>query len=302
MYYPARLLGTWWVIILALLAGSGCDKLPFPEDPEQRPLITQLADEQRQQWRKLPLEGAHNFRDLGGYTTSDGRTTKWGMIYRSSDLSELTDRDLAYLQRLHIKQVVDFRSDSERAEAPDRVPEGSQLVIRKVDVAGTDIRQTIEDIMRGDNDTALQDFLIDANRDFAIQFTPVYKDWMHSLTRPDALPQVYHCTAGKDRTGFATAILLLTLGVPEETVINDYLLTNTYSAEHIEDMLFKIKLMSLGQADVVALRSLLGVEEIYLRTALTTIKETYGSFDLYLDRELGIDEATRNALKQIFLE
>lgn len=295
-------LTTWLWLICALLLVAGCDKLPFEQDPSQRPIPAQLPVAEREQWRKLPLEGAHNFRDLGGYKTKDGRTVKWGVIYRSSDLSELTDRDLEYLQGLAIKEVVDFRSDSERDAAPDRIPTGSKPVIRKIEVAGTDVRQMVEDVIRGKIEMDMKEFLIDGNAAFATEFTPVYRDWMQSLNQPGALPQVFHCTGGKDRAGYAAAILLLALGVPEETVIQDYLKTNEFTEDYIDSQLFKIKFLSLGKAQEEEMRDLLGVREIYIRTALDTIKEQYGSFDNYLKQELGIDDAALAKLRNNLLE
>lgn len=259
--------------------------------------------EQREEHRKLPLEGADNFRDLGGYETADGRLVKWGMIYRSGHLHDLTKGDLVYLSRLGLRRIADFRGPTEKDDEPDKVPEGAVGRDYPIDIAGDDLREQVIAVIRGESDMDVSDYLVTANREFATTYTPVYRDWLTSLAREEgALPQVFHCTAGKDRAGFATAVLLRILGVPESTVVEDYLKSNLYLAEYIEKTLGKIRLLSLFRNDGEEIRPLLGVDDAYIRAAFDAIDDQWGSFDAYVAKGLGFTEADIETLKERLLE
>jgi protein-tyrosine phosphatase len=284
------------VVLCTMLAGCGGSEAN--KNADQRIIPSELPADQRQAWRKLPLQEASNFRDLGGYHTVDGRQVQWGKLYRSDSLGNLTDQDLRYLQRLKLKQVVDFRSDIERQAEPDRVPEGAELVIRKVTVEGTDIhamQAQITDGTFGDNDFSAM--LVDANKAFVSDFTPEFKGFIQSLAEDDNLPLVFHCTAGKDRTGFAAAIALIAIGVPEETVKADFLLTNSYTEDIINKRIWMIRFASLFRTSADQVRPLLGVEAQYLQAAFDTIDQQYGSMDNYLLTGLGITPAIRQKLR-----
>src|SRR4029450_8662542 len=116
--------------------------------------------------------------------------------------------------------------------------------------------------------------------------------------RPSQLPALVHCTAGKDRTGFAAAVVLRTLGVPEETVYEDFMLTNTYTASQIERTLWIIRLVSLFRTDPEKVRPVLGAERAYLEAAFDEIRKDYGSFDEYRRKALGFDDAETAAFRQ----
>jgi protein-tyrosine phosphatase len=255
--------------------------------------------------RHVVLEGAHNFRDLGGYASEDGRTVRWGLFYRSDALSELTDADLGKLDALGIKLVCDFRSAEERAEEPDRLPADQapallELPILDESFSPSDFRAKI---LSGDlGDTDLRQMMIEGNRLFATRYAPRYAAMLERLTQPAQLPALVHCTAGKDRTGFAAAVVLRALGVPEATVYDDFLLTNHYTAERIERMLWVIRLMSLFRTDPEQVRPVLGVERAYLEAAFGEIEKRYGSFDAYRRDALGLDDAETAAFRQLALE
>src|SRR5690606_28692555 len=123
----------------------------------------------------------------------------------------------------------------------------------------------------------LDNFLVDANRDFVEQHTPVYREWMQSLLQADAYPALFHCTAGKDRTGFAAALVLAALDVPQDTIYQDYLATNSYTEDYREKVKLFITLRSFGKVDGDTLEPLFGVERRYLEEAFKAIDEHYGS-------------------------
>jgi protein-tyrosine phosphatase len=255
--------------------------------------------------RHVPLEGAQNFRDVGGYQTEDGRRVRWGLFYRSDDLSALTDADLAQLHGLGLKLVCDFRSPEEKAEEPDRLPaertpELVELPIFDESFSPVAFREKITSGTLGDTD--LRRMLVEGNRMFATRYAPQYAAMFERLTQPDQLPALVHCTAGKDRTGFAAAVLLRTLGVPLETVYEDFLLTNHYTAREIERTLWMIRLVSMFRTDPEQVRPVLGVERAYLEAAFGAVDERYGSFDAYRRDALGLDDAETAAFRGLALE
>jgi protein-tyrosine phosphatase len=255
--------------------------------------------------RHVVLEGAHNFRDFGGYTTEDGRRVRWGLFYRSDDLGQLTDTDLSRLHALGIKLVCDFRSAEEKAEEPDRLPAEAppalvELPIFDQSFSPVAFREKITSGTLGDTD--LRQMLIEGNRMFATRYAPQYAAMFERITQIEQLPALVHCTAGKDRTGFAAAVVLRTLGVPLETVYEDFLLTNHYTAGEIERTLWIIRLVSLFRTDPEQVRPVLGVERAYLEAAFGTVDEQYGSFDAYRRDALGLDDAETEAFRRLALE
>jgi len=176
--------------------------------------------------RLIELDGTVNFRDAGGYRTEDGHWVRMGAVYRTDSLDKLTDADLAKLKRLGISVDYDLRTTSERAAGPDRLPEGVRYVV--ANVVGDDsplfsLPKTAEEAAQ---------LMIDGEKSMVSgeSAKTAYSSVFGGLAR-DADGVLYHCTAGKDRTGWASAALLTALGVPRETVMKDYLASNDYRAE-----------------------------------------------------------------------
>ena len=183
--------------------------------------------------RSLHLASAPNFRDVGGYRTSNGKWVRMGVAYRGDALDKLTADENATLQTLGIKVICDLRTDAERAKAPDVVVPGTTVVIDNV--AGTEsaeeaaaTEQLIRDALAaGDAETVKDEFAeIQVDLVTADAAQAAFGSVLHRLSDPANLPTVIHCTAGKDRTGWSTAALLTALGVPRDTVAADYLLSN----------------------------------------------------------------------------
>ncbi len=255
--------------------------------------------------RHVVLEGAKNFRDIGGYATEDGHHVRWGLFYRADDLGDLTDADLARIHELGIQTVCDFRSNEEKAEHPDRLPAADPPEVLELPILDDSFSPAAfrEKITSGDlGDLDLRQMLIEGNRLFATRYAPQYAAMFERLQDAENLPAVVHCTAGKDRTGFAAAVVLRTLGVPEETIFEDFLLTNHYTADEIERTLWIIRLASLFRTDPEQVRPVLGVERAYLEAAFDAIEENYGSFDAYRRGPLGLDDAEAAAFRQLALE
>lgn len=255
--------------------------------------------------RHLALEGAPNFRDLGGYATGDGRTVRWGLLFRSDNLAHLTDEDLEKVEALGIRLVCDFRGADERAQEPDRLPASRPPAVAELEISDPSFSSTAlrERITSGNLESQdLRQLLIDANRLFAGRFAPQYAAMFERITRSENLPALVHCTAGKDRAGFASALILRTLGVPMETVVDDFLLTNHYTAAKIERTLLVIRVVSLLRADPERVRPVLGVEPAFLAAAFDEIDARWGSFDRYRREALGLDDARLAAFRELALE
>jgi protein-tyrosine phosphatase len=254
--------------------------------------------------RHVALDGAHNFRDLGGYRTRDGRSVRWGLFYRSDHLADLSDADLETFAALGIRLVCDFRSPEEKAEEPDRLPASSPPAVAELEIFDESfspkrLREAISSGELGDDPGSV---LVQGNRLFATRFSDRYAAMFERLRRPENLPALVHCTAGKDRAGFASALILRVLGVPVETVYEDFLLTNHYTAARIEWNLWLAEVFSLGRADAEALRSLMGVERRFLEAAFDEVALRYGDFESYRRGPLGLDDAELAAFRDLALE
>ena len=269
-------------------------------DLMERPIHKNNDAFQSEEYRLLPMDGAFNTRELGGYKTTDGRSVKWGVLFRSDKLSDISDNDQKYLQSLGIKRIVDFRSTGEKTEDPNIIPEGINYIESPINVDGA-MRSKIEAVLKGETNKEVKSFLVDANKEFINNYTHVYEDFLRGLIDEDG-PTLFHCTAGKDRAGFAAAITLIALGVSREDVIEDYMKTNIFTKDKIDEMIDKIKLMSLYQADAEILRPLIGVERIYIETAFKTAEEKYGSLENFIREGLNISDDEIQILRNKFVE
>ncbi len=230
----------------------------------------------------IRLEGARNFRDVGGYRTADGRTVRTGLVYRANKLSSLTDADLAKLTAANLTLDVDLRNASERSEEPDRIPEGVRYQV--ADVVGIGNGIGFHEFVPLTLGRALVDAAVSGSSDigqtvgypFMVNFTGsdvAFHDLITAIaTNPDGAT-VYHCSAGKDRTGWGTAILLTILGVPRDVISADFMASNTY----------------LGRGDAVELS--------WLNAAFAQVDRLYGGMDAYVRDGLDIDQATIDALR-----
>ena len=243
------------------------------------------------------MEGAPNFRDLGGYLSANGKQTVWRKIFRSQTLAHLNDSDVAKIKDMGIRTVIDFRGNDEVQQEPSRLPAGINVIRLPIETGNlNDAADIMQLLMSGALDSAqCVDFMQTANRKFVTTFIPQYKAFFEILLQPGNYPLVFHCTAGKDRTGFAAALLLSALDVDWDTVMNDYLLTNHY----LKSSLFT------SQAPEQAMSALCligGVQPSYLNTAKDEIMNRYGSMDNYLRQELNVGNVEKKRLMKYLLK
>jgi protein-tyrosine phosphatase len=271
------------------------------------PIPRHLPPARREPGRRIPFDGPGNLRDLGGYRAADGRSVRWGALYRSDHLGRLSARDLRQLRRLQLATLVDFRSAAEKAERPNRLPPGHGIKVVELPLfddadstgLGADLRARME---RGDLagiDAAA--LLVEANERLVREFTPAYRRFVAEVLAARGAPVLFHCTAGKDRTGFAAAILLRLLGVPEEAIVADYMRSKDYSVAARRRELLLIRLLK-GRELTALVRALLGVEAAYLQAAFDAIDHEYGSFAAYARDGLGLSDADIAQLRKQLLE
>jgi protein-tyrosine phosphatase len=242
------------------------------------------------------MEGAPNFRDLGAYPSENGKHTVSRKIFRSQMLAQLSDSDMAKMKEWGVRTVIDFRGDAEVSEKPSRLPEGVKMIRLPVDLGRNDTLQLMQQLMSGSLDSArCVAFMQEANRRFVTEFIPQYRAFFDILLQAESYPAVFHCTEGKDRTGFAAAMLLSALGVDWDTVMADYLLTN-------QCLKPPAPAPQLPEQAISALRQMRGVQPSYLNAAKEEIIKRYGSIDNYLYQALNVGEAEKDRLKQYLLE
>ncbi|MBU2551690.1 MAG: tyrosine-protein phosphatase [Proteobacteria bacterium] len=251
--------------------------------------------------RRLPLKGSVNFRDLGGYETRDGRRVKWGQVFRSDSLARLSYRDQAYIARLGLKLVVDFRTPAEVEKGADRLPEdGSVEYLQLPIVHGEfDPAAATASLMKGDISWLTEDFMISRYIRKIDEFPAAWGAVINRLVRPDSRPMLFHCTGGKDRAGTMAALILLALGVPEETVVYDHGLSNVYIAGVLERIYKEIRKLDIDPESVA---SYFTAPREGIMAQLEHLKDRYGSAERYLIENGGVSEETLASLKDQLLE
>lgn len=289
---------------LATVSGENIHQLVVDTLPAGRPyfelrFVGGSSDGQRLivAERELPLPGAVNFRDIGGYRTRDGRITRWGRLYRAGSLAELSDEEVAYLGGLGLRLACDLRTADEMERHPDRLPPNTVAWSRPIVGNVSRLRRVITLYRKRHH---IQEVLLAAYVVMLDQNGPVFADVFRATADPANLPMVVHCTAGKDRTGLAVALLLLALGVPEETVIADYTLSNNAYEVLAGRMRPEMsRLYSFG-FDEGQLRPFLLAEARTLEAALAYLRRRYGSLDWYLQKA-GITDDIIDRLRENLL-
>jgi protein-tyrosine phosphatase len=251
--------------------------------------------------RHQPFEGIVNFRDLGGYETTDGRRVKWGRVFRSGHLARVSEKDKMLLKRMGIKVICDFRSPGELEAQPDWLPEdGSTTYLHYPIVHGEfDPVAAMESLQKGDISWLTEDFIIKRYIQKIDEFPKVWGEILEMIADPDNRPLVFHCTAGKDRAGACAALILLALGVPEDTVIHDHGLSNIYIADALKMINERIKALGIDPEEVAPYFT---APRNAIVALVDHIRETYGSAADYMRDRAGISKDTLNNLKQQLLE
>ncbi len=255
--------------------------------------------------RRIEVTGSRNLRDLGGYHTMDGRQIKKGVLYRSDHLGQITKKDLEKIAALGVKTEYDLRGEAERTREPPRLPEivPVKVVTLSVFYQGLEPWMTARKILGGDvEENEFHDVMVEAYRSYVLDFRPQWSMLLKGLAEPGTLPALIHCTYGKDRTGVAVALVLRSLGVPREKIMEDYLLSNKFWESKTELYSCLSNCASCFRTPRSEVRALMEVRPEYLQASFAAIDEQYCSFDNYLDQGLSIDEQTLQRLREALLE
>ncbi|MGV0959053.1 MAG: tyrosine-protein phosphatase [Limnohabitans sp.] len=241
--------------------------------------------------KTIALQGASNFRDVGGYLTTNGQRVRRGQVFRSDHLAGLSDADVARLQALGVRHSLDFRGVAEFTATPYDIP-GVQRVALTIEPTVIARMQALvaQGIVPTTEETV--ELMRETYRDFVNCNAATYGRFLkHLLEQPT--PQVFHCTAGKDRTGFAAALLLSALGVDRDTIEHDYLLTN---------QLYRRDPRLEGQGHPHVMKVLWQVQPDFLHAAFEAVDAQHGGMQNYLHGAIGLSPQEVSALRRMLLE
>jgi protein tyrosine/serine phosphatase len=289
----------------AITATSGSVTITDP-CPNSRPyfqLVSTAGAKISVAERGLQIAGVVNARDLGGYKTTDGKYVKWGVLFRTAELANVTTSGAAYIKNLGVKTIIDLRTPVDINKSPEVTFAG--ITAMHINVMGDDFNTKFKDQYPNFNWAALQstDPSPSLMRDYLRMFYRCYIDYaapqqeandFMAFLQTNTSPVIWHCSEGKDRTGLKAATLLYALGVPEDTILKDFMLTNDFVAAANPD--------GLKRFGADAFYAYYGVDSSYLATAFNEMKSKYGSIDNYLTQVCGLTAAKRADLKAHYLQ
>ena len=257
----------------------------------------------------IEIASLPNLRDLGGYATRGGGRVKMGVLYRSTELGKLAGDDTTTFGRLGIRTVFDLRTEAERRSEPDHVPDGTQLVV--CDVLADSQNAAPAQLKNALSDPALAEQTLGHGKAVTL-FEHAYREMVSlpsaltayrrmftDILDADRRPALFHCTTGKDRTGWAAAATLTLVGVSEENVLADFMITN-------RDLLPALKphfdQFAAAGGDPALLTPVLGVDASYLRAAFDEMHTRFGTIENYFSQGLGIGADGQQALRAILVD
>lgn len=268
-----------------VLEGEGAGIFSLPDELREWTLFYAAVGEENffLAERLLPMAGGFNFRDLGGFRGAGGKRVVWGKFFRTDDMMNLTECDLAYLASIPIESVTDFRTRRERGEAPDRLPKTVKKALH-YPVAPGFLNPFADKTTRY---ATADEFMSAVYRDLALDpgIAETYKRFFAHARLSGTAPLLFHCSAGKDRTGVAAALILLALGVDRKTVLDDYEASNEHLGEKYAERIAADK----GSGGLYT------VKRAFLEETLGLLEDAHGSVETYLARVLDVDVAAMRA-------
>jgi protein-tyrosine phosphatase len=254
---------------------------------------------------RIEVTGSRNLRDLGGYHTMDGSEIKKGVLYRSDHLGQISKADLEKIAALSVKTEYDLRGEAEITSSPPRLPKivPVKVVTLSVFYQGLEPWMTAQKILEGDvEEGEFHDVMVQAYKSYVLDFRSQWSILLKGLAKPETTPALIHCTYGKDRTGVAVAIILSSLGVPRQKIMEDYLLSNKFWESKTDTYSCLANCASGFRTPRNEVRALMEVRPEYLQASFAAIDEHYGSFDNYLEQGLGMDEEALENLRTALLQ
>jgi protein-tyrosine phosphatase len=298
----SKITGAAW--LSAILAGVmfSC-KVSVPQEHDGKSAYSDLlargGDSATVAARYIGLENTINFRDLGGLKTKDGRTVRKGFIYRSDNLSKLETADFGRFSALRIATVYDLRTDHEIKGKEDHLPAGVRYMHTPVvqDNAG-EIKGLKKRVLNGEiSGQQAKEMTARFYADAVTANIGSVKDIIKQITSSDQ-PVLYHCSAGKDRTGIISALILSVLNVDRQVIVDDFMASNYYRRGRAEKTLGKAKLGRVikPKLNMDAVEILSTVDESFISATFNAIDSMYGGMEPFIENELGIDKVARRVL------
>lgn len=270
--------------------------------------------------RTLAVEGMNNFRDMGGYQAADGKRVKWGKLFRSDHLYNLTEKGCIYLQKLGIRTIIDYRSPNEISKYPNKVISGkektyyldpnahtAELAAQFTSTKDDEDRNLVNKIIEQKQQGKLinrYDIVMEQYRNFVEkpECQVAFSQMLKIVCQADNAPLVQHCRGGKDRTGFGAMLLLGILGVSKSDMLSDYMLTHYNRLERNQQKMVIYRTLTQDQDVLDYLLSLIDTQPEFIEQSINTIERQYGSIEQYAKTVLGITDTEIAILKQLYLE
>lgn len=305
-----------------LLAETTSNMFSFKLKQEQGPYYYQISGLTNSPIfgeRLLPLTGAINVRDMGGYRTKDGQQVKWGLLYRGDQLSQLTESDIAYLERIKFHSIIDFRNDQERELNPNysfdsiksyykcdpnsTVSEAAGAVVsfeeeNKLIVKNLENGAVPSEELNGSGIIFHKNYREFVTSEYA---RASFRRMLKALLQEENLPAFMHCRGGKDRTGFGAALILAIIGVEREEIIKDYLITQDVRKERTKYKMAQYAKYTDNQNVLDYLEAMIDTRRDYLESSFAAIDENYESVENYVITALGITLEEIQVLKKLYL-
>lgn len=280
-------------LVISLLCIFSCKTQHF-STPEYGKSITS---------KDIKIKKVNNFRSIGNIRNVDGRALKEGKLYRSANLFKLKRKSFKEIDRLEIGEIIDLRNSKEIAKKPDHLPPGIMYKnYSAFEDEGDQLDQAKKLVLKGKvNGSDAEKRMLDFYKDYVTENPEIIKKIIAKILESNK-PVLYHCTAGKDRTGIITALILTILKFDKETIYNDYLLSNNYRKKLINKRLNLAENLHFlyPKMDIKVLEKLSWVETAYLDASFNQINKEYGSTEKYIQDVLGINEDKRKEYIQKF--
>ncbi|GLR68455.1 protein-tyrosine-phosphatase [Acidocella aquatica] len=251
--------------------------------------------------RILHLAGGHNFRDIGGYITAGGKRVAMGRVYRSANLARLTDEDHDLIANLNIRLIFDLRDNRERKRRPSRHAPDAGYEVWARDHTGSTADLISALSAPGATAETSRQKMVDIYKHLAYEQAESYTELFRRIARGD-VPLLFHCAAGKDRTGVAAALLLDVLGVPREAVIEDYLLTEHFFEHNLAIVLTDFDTNALKDVEQSIWAPMMHAERAYIESMFSTIEARHGSVENFLCEAIGLTKAELESVRAALLE
>lgn len=270
--------------------------------------------------RVIPLNNARNVRDMGGYQTNDGKFVKWGLLYRGDHLQNLDSEDISLLQKMEIQTIVDYRSEHELVFYPNKEIPGVKKVIQcdpkssfsESSAMAVDLDSENAQMVNSLKNGSVAPQYINGKGDNVIlgyrelvtseSARKAYREFLILCTESENLPLIHHCRGGKDRTGIGAMLLLLVLGVREEDIVKDYILTGEIRRERNQVKYEQYRKLTDNTDYLDYLMTLLATRAEFIEAAIKMVKDMYGTTDDYMIQHLGLSMEQLNKVREIYLE